>query len=128
MKITSNINSKKNIRTHTVKGIINISDLIGYLKNLYDTEHKSTDMHVFWDLRIADFSKVKTTDVHNFMEFVSKNWGTSGNNKAALIVSKDFDYGLSRMYQILMDNTSQSKISIFKDLDEAEKWIDSQDE
>ncbi len=125
MNISTKINANKNLRIHSVEGNIDTDELTKFLKNLYNSDEINPAMNVFWDLRKANFSKVSSSQVRNFTEFVGKNWGVGGENKAALIVSKDLDYGLSRMYQMLMDNTSQSKISIFKDMDEAEKWIDS---
>lgn len=50
--------------------------------------------------------------------------GQSGENKAALIVSQDIDYGMSRMYQILMEDITPGEISVFKNIDEAEEWIE----
>ena len=125
MNISTKINAEKKLRIHVVEGSININELAKFLKNLYNSDEISPSLNVFWDLRKADFSKVSSSQIRNFTEFIGKNWGIGGKNKAALIVSKDLDYGLSRMYQMLMDNVSQSKISIFKDMDEAEKWIDS---
>ena len=125
MKISTNINSKKNIRMHLIEGYIDTMELIEYLKNVYNSTDFIPDMNVFWDLRKADFSKISSSEVRNVMEFVSKGWGKSGKSKAALIVSKDLDYGLSRMYQIMMDSASKNEISIFKDVEEAEKWIES---
>ena len=125
MNISTKINSKKNIRVHSVTGHIDTEELIKYLKKLYNSDDINPAMNVLWDLREADFSKVSTLGVREVMEFVSKNWGTADKSKAALIVSKELDYGLSRMYQLLMDNTSSSTISIFKDKDEAEVWLES---
>ena len=123
MKILTEINTKINLRTHIIKGAIDIVKITGYLKELYSSSDFNSEMNVIWDLREADFSSISSKEVKSLMEYVGKRWGKSGNNKAALIVSQDLDYGMSRMYQILMEGVTPSQISIFKDINEAKEWM-----
>jgi hypothetical protein len=58
---------------------------------------------------------------------VKDHWGLSGKSKAALIVSGDQDFGMSRMYEILMDQVTENKVMVFRDLKEAYKWIENLD-
>lgn len=125
MEISTEINKKKNIRVHTVRGIIDINDLAGQLKEIYSSSCFDPDMNVFWDLQKADFSNVSSEDTMSFMEFVSKHWGTGGKSKAALVVSRDLEFGMSRMYQIMMEGATSSKIAVFRDTDKAKEWIEA---
>ena len=123
MEISTEINKKKNIRSHIVRGVIDISELTEYLKEIYNSSDFDPRMNVFWDLQKADFSCISSENVTSFMEYVSKQWGTEGKSKAALIVSYDLGYGMSRMYQTLMDGATSSKIAVFRDINEAKEWI-----
>ena len=125
MEISTEINKKKNIRSHIVIGAVHISELTEYLKVIYNTPDLDTEMNVFWDLRKADFSSISSEEVRSFMGFVSKQWGTGGKSKAALVVSSDFEFGMSRMYQIMMDGATSSDIAIFRNVDEANEWIEA---
>ena len=60
------------------------------------------------------------------MEYVVKKWGTGGKSKAALVVSPDLEFGMSRMYQMMMEGATSSKVEIFKDTNEAQEWIASE--
>ena len=80
-------------------------------------------MNALWDMRDADFSSVTTAEVHSLVEMVKKYWGQTGKSKSALTVASDFDYGMTRMYEILMTVNTSSNIMVFKNYDEAEKWL-----
>ena len=123
MEILTDINTELKLRSHIIKGIIDVAELTLYLKQLYSKSAYNLELNVFWDLREADFSSVSSEEVRSFMNYVSIKWGKSGKNKAALIVSQDLAFGMSRMYQMLMENSTPSQIAIFKDIDEAKKWI-----
>jgi hypothetical protein len=121
MEISAEI--KNNIRYYTVRGAIDIDELTGYLKQIYSSSGSKSEMDVFWDLREADFTSIATEEVFGFIEFVGVHWGKEGKSKAALVVSHDLGYGLSRMYEMLMGSKSSSTIAIFRDMEEAEEWI-----
>jgi len=124
MEISTEINKKKNIRSHIVRGAIDISELTEYLKEIYNSPDFDPEMNVFWDLRKADFSYVSSEDVWSFKRYVGNNWGTEGKSKAALVVSHDFDYGMSRMYQNMMDGETSSEIVVFRDIEKAKEWVE----
>ena len=126
MEISTEINKKKNIRSHIVIGVIDISELTEYLKEIYNSSDFDLEMNVFWDLQEADFSCISTENVSSFMGYVSKQWGTGGKSKAALVVSRDLAYGMSRMYQTLMDGATSSEIAVFRDKDKAKEWIEAE--
>lgn len=123
MEISTQIKNKT--RWHIVKGAINIEELTRHLKELYNSSNFDPDMNVFWDLREADFRSVSPENVHYFTNFVGQNWGKGGKSKAALVVSHDLGYGISRMYEIMMESKTSSGIAIFKDIDKAKEWIDT---
>jgi hypothetical protein len=107
---------------------IDISELTECLKEIYNSSDFDPEMNIFWDLQKADFSCISTEDVQSFMNYVSRQWGTGGKSKAALIVSSDLGYGMSRMYQSLMDGSNSNEIAILKDIkdiNEANKWIEA---
>ena len=125
MEIITNSNKEKNLRHHSIKGLIKVPELIDYLKELQNAPEFDPGMKVLWDLRKADLSLVSTPDVSSIMESVVKQWGKTERNKAALVVSGDLDYGLSRMFQIMLEGETRSKVSVFKDMNKAEEWLET---
>jgi hypothetical protein len=123
MEISIYIDPKAGIRENKVKGQIDIEKLIEFLKELYEKPEFDTNMNVIWDLGEADFSAVASSDVRTVMELVGKKWGVEGKSKAALVVSKEVDFGLTRMYEILMSGATSSKVMVFKNMEKAREWL-----
>jgi hypothetical protein len=76
-----------------------------------------------WDLRDADLTAFSTDDIKSVSGLVKQNWGTSSSSRAALVVSRDVDFGLARMYEQLLDNGSTGDVTVFRDYDEAIAWL-----
>lgn len=124
MEFLIHIDEKKNIRSLKVTGLINITELLNKLGDFYKSSEYDPDMNALWDLRDADFTSITADSVHSFVEIVKKYWGRNNqNNKAALIVSSDFDYGIARMYEIPLSMGTSGNIMVFKDYEEAESWL-----
>ena len=126
MEISTEIKKEKNIRYHIVSGAIDVNELIKYLKGIYDASNFNSEMNVFWNLQKADSSTVSSKDVDILSEYVGKQWGKGGKSKAALVVSHDLDYGMSRMYQMMMEGSTSSEVVVFKDINKAKEWIEAE--
>ena len=123
MEISTEINKKKNIRWHIVRDIIDISEPTECLKEIYNSPDSDPEMNVFWDLQKTDLANISTEDVRSFMEYVVKQWGTGRKSKAALVVSRDLEYGISRIFQMMVEGTTSRESAVFIDINEAQEWI-----
>jgi len=125
MNITTDNNEKDNLRIHKVTGKIVFDKLMDELKKIYSKPDFNPEMNTLWDLRDADVSSFPSEQVQHIQSFVSQYWGKSGKSQSALIVSEDVAYGLSRMYEIMSEGKTASKIMVFRDYEEALKWVKS---
>jgi hypothetical protein len=82
-------------------------------------------MNVLWDLREANVPSMTSADIERISELVSKHWGKGGSSRAALVVSQDFEFGLSRMYQVFIESRISTQLKVFRNLEEALTWIKS---
>jgi hypothetical protein len=123
MEISTQIDKARNHRSHKVNGSISVDEIKKMLATFYQSSEYDPDMDVLWDLRDADFSSVRSEDVASLTGMVEKFWGQGGKAKAALIVSGDLDFGLSRMYEMLLTGSSPEKVMVFRDYDEAKNWL-----
>ena len=74
-----------------------------------------------WDFRDADLSSLKSETVFEMAQY-SLNFPSGINDvKVAFLVSRDFEYGLSRMFEL--SSNSKTPINVFRTMDEAEKWM-----
>jgi hypothetical protein len=125
MILTTNIDKEANLRLHTVTGAVEKDAVLARLSEIYSRSDFDPDMNVLWDLREADLSSFSSADIETVRDFVGERWGTGGTSRAALIVSRDVDFGLSRMYQMLLEGYTSSSVQVFRDYDEAFNWITS---
>ncbi|MFC1829337.1 hypothetical protein ACFL0O_06985 [Thermodesulfobacteriota bacterium] len=125
MEITTNIDKTAGLRTHKVTGVVSKNDLLLKLEEIYSIPDFEPDMNVLWDLRNADLASFSSDDIHRVRDFVVHKWGTDGTNRAALVVSRDIDFGLSRMYQVSLESITASKLQVFRDMDKALAWLRS---
>ena len=125
MKIKTEINQKKNVRVHIVSGQFDLEILFKSLMDLYSKMPLQSDMNVLWDLRgVEGIASLAAEQLHKIVNLVSKKWGTSGKSKAALVVAKQVDFGLARVYEQELESRSPSKVRVFKDIKKAIQWID----
>ena len=116
----------RNIRWHVVRGAIDIVELTANLKQIYNSSDFNSNMNVFWDFLEADFTSLSTEDLSIFKDYVAMHWGKEGKSKAALVVSDELGFGMLRMFELLMKSKTLNNIVIFKDIDKAKEWIESE--
>ena len=127
MKIRTEINQKKNVRVHIVSGQFDIDALFESLSEMYASLPMNADMNVLWDLRAAEgIGSLATNQLDKLIGLVGKKWGMKGKNKAALVVSRQVDFGLARIYEPRLEMHSPSVIRVFKDIKKAVHWIDQE--
>jgi hypothetical protein len=74
-----------------------------------------------WDFRDADLSSLDSDTVVQMAQY-SLNFSPGINDvKVAFVASRDFEYGLARMFE--MSSMSKTPIRVFKAMNEAEKWM-----
>ena len=110
----------------TVTGELTFEDI----KSSYEASLIRPDfqmnMNVIWGLRDADASKIYKEDVIKIARYFETYIKNGDEYKAALVVSSDLEYGLSRMYQVAVADLP-AEIGIFRSLEEAKKWVGESD-
>ena len=74
-----------------------------------------------WDFRDANLSSLQSETVFEMAQYSTKFSPGINDVKVAFVTSRDFEYGLSRMFE--MSSNSKTPISVFRAIDEAEKWM-----
>ncbi len=122
MAIKTRIDPDTGLRRHEVQGKFMLADIRQTLEAIYSRPDFRPDANVLWDLRdgTPDFS---TDDVRQLAVFVAENWGPGGRSKAAFVVSSDYQFGMSRMYEMLLKSQSRNALVVFRDIDDAERWL-----
>jgi hypothetical protein len=126
MAITIEIDEKANLRKHTVTGNVTFDEVFAELKRVYLSPDFQPDMNSLWDITKAKVTSMSSAEIHKVSDFVAAHWGPGGKSRAALVVSTDFEFGISRMVEILLESRMSAQVQVFRDIDEALKWVTSQ--
>ena len=111
---------------HTVTGEITIDEIKSSYETILSHPEFQEDMNSIWDMRDADASKFESQDVIRIARYFETQFKNRAEFKVAVIVSRNLEYDLSRMYQVAAADLP-AKIGIFHNLEEAKKWLAGSD-
>ncbi|MCM8526567.1 MAG: hypothetical protein NE327_08635 [Lentisphaeraceae bacterium] len=75
------------------------------------------------DFRGFSAKGLSSDDVYELSELCKSLRGVLGDGGCALVMSKELDFGLARMWQMMTESHVDMEIEIFKDIDEAKEWL-----
>lgn len=76
-----------------------------------------------WDFREADLTAWSAEDMRSFDETARSREDGTHRVRVAALVSRDVDYGLARMYELLSESGGPGERAVFRDEASAEQWI-----
>jgi hypothetical protein len=115
------IDEEKNIAYIKLSGQLSKKAILSAFDLAVADERYKNGMGRLWDFRDADLSSFDTATVMEMAQY-SKRFPPGINNvKVAFVVSRDLEYGLSRMFQ--MSSEARTPIQVFRTMAEAEKWM-----
>jgi hypothetical protein len=123
MAIETRIDRSADIRIHTASGELTFDELRATLQALYSSPDFRPEQHVLWDLREAVLTRFSLAEVRDIADLVAEHRGTADPARAALVVSRDVDYGMARMFEQVLAGGSETNVRVFRDLQEAMAWI-----
>ena len=126
MSIDTHIEAGTGFRTHTVSGLISLDEVRGTLEEVYKRADFNPGAPALWDLTGADID-MPTEDVRHLADFVGKLVGEGPGGKVAIVVSRDMEAGLARMYETILTSLSRKPMKVFHDPGEAKNWLDDTD-
>ena len=122
MPIETKIDSDTGFRTHTVTGDISLDAVRLTLEETYAHSDFRPEAGAVWDLTGATID-IPTEDVRHLADFVGKLAGDKAPGKAALLVSSEIDDGVVQMYESILSGQSSKPIMVFRDVEEAKRWL-----
>lgn len=78
-------------------------------------------MSALWDFRDGDLTRLDREAFERLAEVVGAAPGRLGA-KIAIVVVKDVDYGIARMWQVYGEDAPQQR-EIFRDMEKAQAWL-----
>ena len=126
MIVNTVVDKKAAVMIHTVTDEITFEEVKSSYKKVLTHPDFQEEMYAIWDIREADASKFDSQDVIRLARYFETQIKNRAEYKVAVIVSRDLEYGLSKMYQVAVADLP-SKIGIFINLEDAKKWVSGSD-
>ena len=128
MDVRTKMDPEKDCRYHTVTGELTLVRLKNALSAVYARPGFRYDQSSLWDLRKATTQHVSAAEVQSIAALVKKHWAGSEAARSALVVSTDLDYGMARMYEMLMEGEIGPRVKVFRDMEEAKAWLECEED
>jgi hypothetical protein len=126
MLITSTIDPSKQLCAFIVTGKISLDKITGAIKSFYEQQPNSNDLR---DFRYADLEAlIFSNELENIaVSFFKSNERFNKNGKTAIVASTDLWFSVAKMYAKFAEIKRLSQfIRIFRFMDEAINWLDSE--
>jgi len=115
------VDKQNDLTIHKCSGGITADEFTKAIHSFYDG---NPTMNVVWDFSKASLADTPTTVVKQSSMLVQKLVCCRKNGKSAVIASRDLEYGMARMFQLMTENGEiPFTIRVFRSIDEAKQWL-----
>ena len=115
------IDEEKNIAYIGLSGILSKEIIFGAFDLAVSDKRYKNGMGRLWYFKDADLSSLDAETITELGQHSLKYPPGINDVKVAFVTDKNFEYGLTRMYEI--SSKAMTPIQVFRSMDEAEKWM-----
>lgn len=115
------IDAEKNIAYIKLSGLLSKKTILNGFDAAVSDKRYQDGMGRLWDFRDADLSALGSETVVEMAQYSLRFPPGINDVKVAFLVMRDFEYGLSRMFE--MSSGGKTPISVFRKMEEAEKYL-----
>jgi len=106
-------------------GVFRLDDLEACYRELLDRPDWTSGSDIFWDARACDFSDLDLAEIEQIAQMTERYRERRGHGRGAWLVSRDVDFGISRMFELLSEGKVPFTFRVFRVEDEATTWLKS---
>ena len=123
MTISYEIIPEKHLVVNTIQGRFDFARYQDLMERILNDSRFVPSMHMFWDFTESTLIDLSNDDFASIKSYIQKNVKRRGSGyRAVFLVSKEVDFGLSRMYQMISEDLPV-EFEVFKNREEAMDWI-----
>ena len=95
------------------------------LKQAFDSQDWCDGTHILYDNRHEDLASLSNDEVQKISQIFTQFNDKLTNSKIALVMPKDFAFGIARMWEVHTEfNDSSFATRVFRSIDEAHGWLE----
>lgn len=126
MLTIQNVNFAGGPKYHFASRTLSLNEAKDALGAAIDPAGLEPQRNVLFDLRDLrpDHPVLGTEELKALVTSYGSVWARATNARAAIVVSREVDYGMARMGQILMDRYAPNRMMVFRSLCAAHRWLE----
>lgn len=109
----------------TVTGAINTGAMVDMITSLLAHDAWQPGTPVLVDESAMDASEATVTNVREIAQACSQGSEQLGRARIAIVVARDMEYGMNRMWMAFVDGKWQVQCNVFRSEEDARAWISS---
>ena len=122
MPLVTSIDAKAGLATHTITGELSLEDVMKAMVNLFTHPEFRPDMAILVDISNGSAETLSQEDIDEFVNLTRAMGEKRGSGRSAILAAKDLDYGIGRIIQALLDDTTRD-LRVFRDRDVCLQWL-----
>jgi hypothetical protein len=120
--VTTHVDEAAGFATHTATGDLTLDEIGEAFEALLEDPAFKPGLPVLWDLREASITSLSNLEIQQLLKLNAKRKDARGSGRAAILVSKEVDYGIARMFQVYAEELPWETM-VFRDFSQAEPWV-----
>jgi len=121
--ISTRINETAKLVIHIAAGELSAEKIKTAFEARLENPDYRPGMKVLWDCSRATLSSISADEVWDLAELNTRRANIRGLGKSAIVVSKDVDFGVGRMFEFYACGLPW-QTAVFRDLESAMHWLD----
>ncbi len=121
--ITHSLNEELHLLITTWSGAVTDAEMMAAYRAAYADSRWVPGFNEVTDLRRANVGAVTSDGLRGVRRLVAESVaGFSGRFKTAILAPTDLGFGISRMYEMMSDESAES-VRVCRDADDAAAWV-----
>jgi hypothetical protein len=126
MPIKFYIDQAKDLSTFFVDGPMRLDELYEAIKRLYRNTYPPPTKNILCDFRNASVDEIQSDEAEDLAFFATTIDKRKKIGRTAIVATDDLVFGVSRIFGALINNIKVD-FGVFRDFDEAYKWVTGND-
>lgn len=123
MEYSISFDSSDSTATLQVSGVLNRAEVMGMVQAFLSDPNWKAGTNVLVDYRKADFSLASEADIQSVSDSIRRFGNTIGDGRVGVVVSRDLDFGMVRMWELMMGDQVPFAVRVFRSKREAQEWL-----
>jgi hypothetical protein len=108
----------------TTEGDGDVEGIISFLKDIISHPEWKPGFNILLDHQALEIDTIKSDGISKISSYFKSISSKLGSGKIALVMKRDIDFGITRIWEMITEPDVDIKIRVFRGLEKAKAWLD----